>query len=660
MTILPRSVTSDAARLEALRELEILDTLPEPSFDRLVEMAKSICNTPVALISLVADERQWFKARSGFEPCETGMESSVCAHTIAQGTTLIVPDLTIDPRTRDNPLVTGEPYIRFYAGAVLRTSAGIPIGSFCVIDTTPRPEGLNCQQVDLLEGLAEQAIDLIEMRAAILRREQSNTFDRGAAARSLQAAQAGRLGTFDVDLASDVITVSPEGCRIFGLAIQPTYPSSAFEALLLPEDARYRSSLQDRQEGTSKSVAEYRIRRAHDGALRWIARRGDFITREDGEPVRFAGTLSDITERKLLELRQKLLIEVSEVVRNTDEKPALLKRVTEMLGKNLGVARVTYSAVDLRSGMFDIRGEWHAPTVDPMSGLSSLAPFEATTRLLGDGRTLAIANVPMTDSLAPDSEGYERIGVASLVAVPLVLRRELAAVFVVHESRPRTWTPEEIVFIEAVAELVYAGASRLKAEEQQRLLNEELSHRLKNTLAMVAAIAKQTLKGVTERDAVEGFLSRILALSSAHDVLLQTSWTSARIKAVVEGVVALHAKPGRLTVSGPDIRLGPKAALSISMLLHELGTNAIKYGALSVEGGQVNVSWTVNTEGDEAQLHLTWREIGGPAAIEPQRRGFGSRLISSGISGTADVQLSYEQTGLVADFRAPMRLVTQH
>lgn len=129
-------------RLEALNNYDVLDTAPEPEFDDIVFLASSICETPVALVSLVEKDRQWFKARVGFEACETPIEQSVCRHALASHDLLIIPDLEVDPGTKANTLVTEKPHIRFYAGAPLITPGGQVIGTLCVIDQVPRPGGL--------------------------------------------------------------------------------------------------------------------------------------------------------------------------------------------------------------------------------------------------------------------------------------------------------------------------------------------------------------------------------------------------------------------------------------------------------------------------------------------------------------------------------------
>ena len=143
----------DPRRLAALDSYAILDTPPEQGYDDIVLLASQICGTPIALVSLVADDRQWFKARIGFDESQTPIAQSVCAHALTAPELLVIPDLGVDPRTRGNALATGEPRIRFYAGAKLATPDGTPLGSLCVLDTVPRPNGLTREQERALAAL---------------------------------------------------------------------------------------------------------------------------------------------------------------------------------------------------------------------------------------------------------------------------------------------------------------------------------------------------------------------------------------------------------------------------------------------------------------------------------------------------------------------------
>ncbi|MCJ2012996.1 sensor histidine kinase [Methylobacterium sp. J-076] len=200
------------------------------------------------------------------------------------------------------------------------------------------------------------------------------------------------------------------------------------------------------------------------------------------------------------------------------------------------------------------------------------------------------------------------------------------------------------------------------AEEHLLLLIHELNHRVKNTLATVQSIAAQSLRGLDgpEAEAARAaFEARLLALARVHDVLTKESWDGAELSAVVADAIrpldTADDVPSRFTVTGPAFRLPPRLALSIAMALHELGTNAVKYGALSNEAGRVSIEWAVR-RGEETQLTLCWRESGGPPVKKPTRTGFGSRLIERSLARelAGEVTLSYEPAGVVCTITAPV------
>lgn len=155
---------NESARLDALYRYEILDTLAEKVYDDYALLAAHICQTPIALISLIDKERQWFKAKVGIDVAETSRDVAFCAHAILNDETLIVPDATQDPRFSDNPFVTDDPRIRFYAGAPLKTPDGYNIGTICVVDW--KPKQLSAQQADALRALSRAIISEFELRLA--------------------------------------------------------------------------------------------------------------------------------------------------------------------------------------------------------------------------------------------------------------------------------------------------------------------------------------------------------------------------------------------------------------------------------------------------------------------------------------------------------------
>ena len=149
-------------RLEALRSYTILDTHPEKTFDDLTAIAAEVCGTPIALVSLVDEQRQWFKSRVGLDAPETPRDVAFCDHAIRGSDAMIVEDASKDPRFAQNPLVTSAPDIRFYAGAPLIDSGGFALGTLCVIDR--RPRSLSERQLDTLNRLSRQVIQLFELR----------------------------------------------------------------------------------------------------------------------------------------------------------------------------------------------------------------------------------------------------------------------------------------------------------------------------------------------------------------------------------------------------------------------------------------------------------------------------------------------------------------
>ena len=161
-------VEFEQSRLQALLGYRVLDTPADPAFDRLTALAADLFDAPIALVSLIDDERQWFKSRVGLDACQTPRDQAFCAHAIQldAGSVMVVEDAALDPRFAENPLVTGEPGIRFYAGAVLTSPGGYNLGTLCVIDTKPRPEGLSDRDAGRLRALAQVVIDELELARA--------------------------------------------------------------------------------------------------------------------------------------------------------------------------------------------------------------------------------------------------------------------------------------------------------------------------------------------------------------------------------------------------------------------------------------------------------------------------------------------------------------
>ena len=193
------------------------------------------------------------------------------------------------------------------------------------------------------------------------------------------------------------------------------------------------------------------------------------------------------------------------------------------------------------------------------------------------------------------------------------------------------------------------------AAQRQKLMIDELNHRVKNTLATVQSIAMQTARSHADPQTfAQSFQARLVALSHTHDLLTRSHWEGADLRAVLQHETEAHGAI-RLVPNGPPVALTPAAALSMGMIFHELATNAAKYGALSSGDGRVFVDWAVANH-EQPRLSLVWREVGGPPVAPPERKGFGSRLIERNVHHdlAGQVDLSYGRDGFTADFTIPL------
>ncbi len=198
---------------------------------------------------------------------------------------------------------------------------------------------------------------------------------------------------------------------------------------------------------------------------------------------------------------------------------------------------------------------------------------------------------------------------------------------------------------------------RKAAEAHQKLLLDELNHRVKNTLAIVQSIALQTARhSAGPEDFNRALIARIDALASAHDLLTEASWQSASLGEVIRRTLAPRATgsgAGWAVREGPALRLAPNAAVTLNLVFHELASNSVRYGALSSPDGRVEVVWAVEAPG---VVVIDWRETGGPPVLVPTRRGFGSRLIEEGLPREmgGEATLTFAPSGLTCQIRTPL------
>lgn len=275
-------------------------------------------------------------------------------------------------------------------------------------------------------------------------------------------------------------------------------------------------------------------------------------------------------------------------------------------------------------------------------------------------KTAVIPDIYLDDRIPHDA--YRPTFVKSLVMTPVRPADPVAAIgaYWADERQP---TPGEIAKLEVIArataaalESARARASLQEALERRELLLHELDHRMKNTLAAAHSITRQTLRHADSSEAfAEAFERRLMALSQAHELLTQGGWGRATMEQVLRAALTpFSGEDGeRLKLFGPAMSLSPETAVDLHMAFHELAVNAAKYGAFSAPGGRVSVSWDV---GEDGRFRLAWIESGGPPVEMPAERGFGSRLIESGMSVRlgGKATLRFAPDGLVYEIDAPL------
>jgi PAS domain S-box-containing protein len=495
-------------------------------------------------------------------------------------------------------------------------SEGVP--GRMVAPSSVRPDRIVELRVSALgeEGIGVCLVDVTEKVAAeAASRESRERLDLAVGAH--------KIGIFDWDVPAGRVVWSPELEAIFGLPPGAFGGSvDAFHAYVLPDDLARELAKTEvaMREGRDLINFSFRIRRA-DGQIRWLEGASRVVYGADGQPVRVVGTNVDVTER-----------------------------VSAQAAERASRERLDLAVAAHRIGIFD----WHLPSGEA-TWSGEMEEIFGLKRGTFEGHTVHFRRRVVPEDLAR----IEAETAAAIAAGQEVMTYEFR---IIRDDG-------EIRWIEGACRFVFeAGGDqpvrivgtniditeRKQAEEHQRLLVHELNHRVKNTLAIVQAIAWQSFRAggmaKPERDTFEG---RLAALAAAHDVLTKRNWEAGSLEQMIAGAVAPHDPgDGRLTLGGPAVNLEPKTAVAIALAIHELATNAVKYGALSTPAGRVDVRWSVQ----DGRLRLRWRETGGPPVLEPPRRGFGMRLLEHGLAEELKgcVRIDFRPEGLVCAVEAQL------
>jgi two-component sensor histidine kinase len=350
------------------------------------------------------------------------------------------------------------------------------------------------------------------------------------------------------------------------------------------------------------------------------------------------------------------------LAKRADEQAALY-RFTDRLFRAASVHDIYEAAIDAIVGalgckrasilIFDDAGvmkfvAWRGLSDRYRQAVEGHSPWTRETK---DPQPILIADVETADLDSSLKATVKAEGIAALAFIPLIAKGKLVGKFMTYYPAPHVFTEGERDIAITIARQLGFSQERLRAEDERQraeeLLLNESRHRIKNTLATVQAIAGQTLRH-TPPEEQQAFMARLHALGEAHDLLTSKNWHQASLHDVLAHAVKPFETPRhpRFIAEGPGVWLPAKSALMLTMCLHELATNAAKYGALSNGTGQVRVAWGLIGNGDGRKVRLSWVETGGPPVSVPERKGFGSILIESSFRGEGETCIEYAPEGI--------------
>ena len=342
--------------------------------------------------------------------------------------------------------------------------------------------------------------------------------------------------------------------------------------------------------------------------------------------VGYLKILRDRTEDRIRSLRQTALLDLGDRLRDMTDEQEIAELASETLGRTLGVTRAGHGYLERDGSVVDIRADWNAPGGRSLVERWHLDDFGSFGEELRRGEVVAIEDC-RTHAAVSDPAPLEKVGARGMLDVPLMEQGRLKAVMFVHESSPRKWTGGEIRFVRSVADRTYAAIDRAHSEAERALVTRELAHRMKNLLTIAQVIAGQSLRhAATLEEGRRSVSERLATLGRAQDMLMDFGTEGAGIRDVIRRALASHVvNDAQLRIKGPDIGLAGQQVLGLTLALHELATNAVKYGALSVPQGHIDISWTIAR--DHA-FSFVWKETGGPEVVTPHRTGFGSQILN--------------------------------
>ena len=477
------------------------------------------------------------------------------------------------------------------------------------------------------------------------------------------ALEAGGVGAWSWDVQTDTVTWMGKLAEIHGIKAEDWSGTfSDFQKVIHSEDQReVIAAIQESLRTRKPYQAVYRLAPQDHREDRWIEAVASVIE-ENGEAVRLVGICRDVTDRQRLlrELRarakqQETVARLGERALTESDLQALFEEIVATMAEILGVEFVKILELEPGDAALLLRAGhgWRSGAVG--------TEHESTGRHSQAGYALASGGPTIVADLKSETRFevpalLRDHGVNSGVSVPIAGRDGRAyGVLGVHTARRRRFGEHEVSFVVAVANLIAGAIQRRQADQRHELMIRELRHRSGNLFAQLLALFSQTSR--TSRsvaDLTAKYEARVLALANAHRLITEGGWQTTSLKELMRVLLAPYID--RVTLSGPDVFLEPDPSFALSSALHELATNASKYGSLSSAAGKLELNWTVERGEHGLRLELDWKERGGPVPKRVRRVGFGSRLIGMVIERqlNGSVERTFGPKGMEAKLVVPL------
>lgn len=473
----PRRPDDEQQRLSALRDLELLDTTPEERFDRLTRIAKSLFDVPIALVSLVDEDRQWFKSRQGLDACETHRNVSFCGHAILESNIFEIPHALEDERFADNPLVAGPPHIRFYAGAPLTSPLGYRVGTLCIIDT--RPRSLTAEQRTALRDIAN-----------CVENEFNNAVEQLRISKNRLAAiiEGTHIGTWEWNVQTGATRFNERWANIVGYTLQELEPVSieTWTRLAHPDDLARSGKLLEQHFAGELDYYDCVARMRHkDGHWVWVHDRGRVASwTPDGKPLWMSGTHADVTAQKLAEERNEL---ATQQIQRQLEAFTVLNQLAANVSLDIEeqfdrALRVGIAFLDMELGIISrIRGTEYQ--VRAVIGPADMDINKGQTFALGDTycdlviqQDSLIAIDYMQHSPFHQHPCYQAVGMESYIGAALEVhnRRYGTLNFSSRAGRSQPFSDSDKLFLSLLARWVAATFERDDANQAMKRSEERL------------------------------------------------------------------------------------------------------------------------------------------------------------------------------------------